>query len=132
MGHAFTPVRLTKETAFQMAVVLYTVYAEAASKETSWDPSQTMDGAIDYSTPEAGAIQLRFSSSCYPTGNFQVVMRVLSMSPESAIEPIRWGTNQIRCAHLKPWLRAPMEWYCFADLQIQEINIGARVDAYRF
>lgn len=89
----------SKETALQMAVVLYTVYAESSSKDVTWDPTQTMDGAIDYSTPDGSAVQLRFSSSpIHPTGNFQVVMRVLSMDPGKAIALCDMGyeSNQIR------------------------------------
>lgn len=89
----------SKETAFQMGVVLYTVYADASSKEISWDPTQIMDGAIDHSAPDGSAVQLRFSSGpIHPTGNFQIVMRVLSMDPGKAIplDQMGYEKKQVR------------------------------------
>lgn len=63
-----------------LGVVLYSVHADAASKDITWDPQQVMDGVIEHRRPSGQAVQLRFSSApIFPTGNFHIVIRLLRM-----------------------------------------------------
>lgn len=71
---------LTAGNAHSLGVVLYSVHADAGSKEVSWDPNQVMDGALEWVTSDGAIYQLRFSSApIYPTGGFHIVIRLLSM-----------------------------------------------------
>ncbi|MBI1891894.1 MAG: Flp pilus assembly complex ATPase component TadA [Burkholderiales bacterium] len=71
---------LTAANAHSLGVVLYSVHADAGSKEVSWDPNQVMDGALEWVTVTGATYQLRFSSApIYPTGGFHIVIRLLSM-----------------------------------------------------
>lgn len=71
---------LTAINAHSLGVVLYSVHADAGSKEVSWDPNQVMDGALEWVTSSGATYQLRFSSApIYPTGGFHIVIRMLSM-----------------------------------------------------
>jgi len=71
---------LTFATARSLGVVLYSVHADAASKDITWDPQQVMDGAIEYQLLNGDPVQLRFSSApIHPSGNFHIVIRVLQM-----------------------------------------------------
>ncbi|CAN5766585.1 ATPase, T2SS/T4P/T4SS family [soil metagenome] len=71
---------LTSVNAHSLGVVLYSVHADAGSKEVSWDPNQVMDGALEWVANNGRTYQLRFSSApIYPTGGFHIVIRILSM-----------------------------------------------------
>lgn len=71
---------VSHDTAKSIGVVLYSVYADASSKDVGWDPQQVMDGAVEWSTASGQQLQLRFSSSpIYPSSNFHIVIRILSM-----------------------------------------------------
>ncbi|KXU35363.1 hypothetical protein AXE65_06405 [Ventosimonas gracilis] len=66
------------ESARAMGVVLYSVQADATSKDVTWDPQQVMDSAIEHRTTDGKQVQLRFSSApIFPSGNFHIVIRVL-------------------------------------------------------
>jgi len=66
------------DSARAMGVVLYSVQADATSKEVTWDPQQVMDSAIEHRTSDGRQVQLRFSSApIFPSGNFHIVIRVL-------------------------------------------------------
>jgi len=66
------------ESARAMGVVLYSVQADATSKDVTWDPQQVMDSAIEHRTSDGRQVQLRFSSApIFPSGNFHIVIRVL-------------------------------------------------------
>lgn len=79
---------VASETAHAMGKVLYSVHADSGSKDVTWDTQSVADGAIEWVAASDGArLQLRFSSSpIYPTGNFQIVIRILTM--EGAAPPI--------------------------------------------
>lgn len=69
------------DAARALGVVLYSVYADATSKDVTWDPQQVMDGAIEHRASGGRHLQLRFSSApIFPSGNFHMVIRVLTMS----------------------------------------------------
>lgn len=71
---------LSRETAQAIGSVLYSVYADAGSKEVTWNSQDVADGAIEWTLQNGKHLQLRFSSSpIYPAGNFHIVIRVLSM-----------------------------------------------------
>lgn len=71
---------LTAESAHSLGVVLYSVHADAASKETTWDPTNVSDGALQWTTKTGASYQLRFSSApIYPNGGFHIVIRLLPM-----------------------------------------------------
>jgi type II secretory ATPase GspE/PulE/Tfp pilus assembly ATPase PilB-like protein len=88
---------ISKEKAHSIAIVLYSVYADASSKEVMWDPQQVMDGSIEWSTRDGTLLQLRFSSApIFPWGNFHIVIRLLSMeAADIAIESLGYSRNQI-------------------------------------
>jgi len=72
---------ISYESARALGVVLYAVYADATSKDVTWDPQQVMDGAIEHRTGDGRHLQLRFSSApIFPAGNFHIVVRLLMMS----------------------------------------------------
>lgn len=71
---------LSYDTARSIGTVLYTVHADAGSKETSWDPGSVQDGVLEWVMNGGTNYQLRFSSSpIYPSGGFHIVVRLLSM-----------------------------------------------------
>jgi type II secretory ATPase GspE/PulE/Tfp pilus assembly ATPase PilB-like protein len=71
---------ISHESARSLGVVLYSVHADATSKEVSWDSQQVMDGVIEYRSDDGRHAQLRFSSApIFPSGNFHIVIRVLLM-----------------------------------------------------
>lgn len=71
---------ITSTMAHSIGVVLYTVHADANSKETSWDPTKVMEAAVEWTTPSNEKWQLRFASSpIFPSESFQIVIRLLSM-----------------------------------------------------
>lgn len=71
---------LSLDSARGLGVVLYSVHADAQSKDITWDPQQVMDGVIEHRRHNGTAVQLRFSSApIFPTGNFHIVIRLLRM-----------------------------------------------------
>lgn len=87
---------LTATNAHSLGVVLYSVHADAGSKEVSWDPNQVMDGALEWVTNEGATYQLRFSSApIYPTGGFHIVIRLLSMEATGLdLDALGYSTEQ--------------------------------------
>lgn len=75
---------ITIDAAKSIGVVLYTVHADASTKDISWDPNQVMDAAVEYATNGGHKVQLRFSSSpIFPSGNFHIVLRVLMLDAQT-------------------------------------------------
>ncbi|TCT10729.1 type II secretory ATPase GspE/PulE/Tfp pilus assembly ATPase PilB-like protein [Tepidamorphus gemmatus] len=71
---------ISMESARGLGVVLYSVHADASSKDVAWDPQQVMDGVIEHQGLGGETVQLRFSSApIFPTGNFHIVIRLLRM-----------------------------------------------------
>lgn len=71
---------ITRETAQAIGSVLYSVYADSGSKDVTWNSQDVADGAIEWTLQSGKHLQLRFSSApIYPSGNFHIVIRVLSM-----------------------------------------------------
>lgn len=87
---------LTAANAHSLGVVLYSVHADAGSKEVSWDPNQVMDGALEWVTSSGAIYQLRFSSApIYPTGGFHIVIRLLSMEAKGMnIDALGYSAEQ--------------------------------------
>jgi len=64
-----------------LAHMVYNTLADSASKEVTLDLDQVMETSIEYELPKNVFIQIRYESTpIYPTGNFQIVLRLLSMS----------------------------------------------------
>lgn len=67
------------DTAMGLGQVLYGVHADVSSKDVGWSIHQVAEGSIDWVTSKGERLQLRFSSSpIYPSGNFQIVVRLMS------------------------------------------------------
>lgn len=74
------------DSARGLGIVLYSVHADAGSKDVLWDPQQVMDGVIEHRSPTGASIQLRFSSApIFPTGNFHIVIRLLRMDASQVL-----------------------------------------------
>lgn len=74
------------EDAKSIGRVLYNVHADASSKETAWNEKQVQDCAIER-TIDGKKVQVRFNSApIYPAGNFQIVLRILVMEQNDAME----------------------------------------------
>lgn len=86
------------DSARALGVVLYSVYADATSKDVTWDPQQVMDGAIEHRTADDRYAQLRFSSApIFPSGNFHIVIRVLLMeSSDSVLTELGYTHEQLQ------------------------------------
>lgn len=86
------------ESANGLGVVLYSVHADASSKDITWDPMQVMDGVIEHRRANGQQIQLRFSSApIFPTGNFHVVIRLLRMeSSKLNLDDLGYSESQQR------------------------------------
>jgi len=88
---------LTAGNAHSLGVVLYSVHADAGSKEVSWDPNQVMDGALEWVTSDGATYQLRFSSApIYPTGGFHIVIRLLAMEAKGlSLDALGYSKEQL-------------------------------------
>lgn len=76
----------TYEIARSLGVVMYSVHADAGSKDVSWNPNDVQDGAFLWSADDGNPYQFRFSSSpIFPNGGFQIVLRMISMSVSTAL-----------------------------------------------
>lgn len=83
---------LEHHEALSMGQVMYGVYADAASKDTTWNPLEVSDGALEWTTKSNRSFQLRFSSSpIHPNGGFQIVLRMLQLSAGTGVEIDRVG-----------------------------------------
>jgi type II secretory ATPase GspE/PulE/Tfp pilus assembly ATPase PilB-like protein len=71
---------ITTRNAEAIAQVLYSVHADASSKDVSWNKDELRDGAIEWNLKSGQKVQMRFSSApIFPSGNFHIVIRLLSM-----------------------------------------------------
>lgn len=78
---------LTHGDALSMGYVMYGVYADAASKETTWNPAEVVDGAFPWETRDRVEYQLRFSSSpIHPNGGFHIVLRLLKLTAGGGLQ----------------------------------------------
>lgn len=69
---------ITTRTALSIGSVLYSVHADAGSKDVTWNHQEVKDGGVEWTLRDGQHLQLRFSSSpIYPSGNFHIVIRVL-------------------------------------------------------
>lgn len=77
---------LSAEAALGLAGLLFDMRADhSAKREIKWAPDVPMDAAIHHRTAEGRQIQIRFASApIYPSGGFQMVMRLLQMNPKAA------------------------------------------------
>jgi len=89
---------ISRESARSLGVVLYSVHADASSKDVAWDPQQVMDGVIEHHTPDGKHVQLRFSSApIFPSGNFHIVIRVLMMdSSDQQLADLGYSASQLQ------------------------------------
>lgn len=88
---------VSAETAHAMGKVLYSVHADSGSKDVTWSTQDVADGAIEWQGERGEQLQLRFSSSpIYPTGNFQIVIRILVMESRApGIDKLGYSQEQI-------------------------------------
>jgi len=88
---------ISRESARSLGVVLYSVHADASSKDVTWDSQQVMDGVIEHHTPTGKHVQLRFSSApIFPSGNFHIVIRVLMMdSSDQQLADLGYSAPQL-------------------------------------
>ncbi|NEX63366.1 GspE/PulE family protein [Noviherbaspirillum galbum] len=83
--------QISKNTAKGIGVVINTVHGDNSSKDVTWDDQQVSDCTYEHTTPKGQQVQVRFSSMpIHPSGNFEIVMRVLVMD-EEGIEADRLG-----------------------------------------
>ncbi len=76
---------VSTETATAIANVLYSVHADASNKGISWSKDEVKDTSIERTMTGGGALQIRFHSApIHPSGNFQVVCRLLVMDGQAA------------------------------------------------
>jgi len=86
---------ISHEEALSMGQVMYSVYADAGSKDSSWNPAEVCDGALEWSTKTGRQFQLRFSSSpIYPGGGFQIVLRMLQLSTGGGVNLDKVGYSE--------------------------------------
>lgn len=77
---------ITADEAKSLGVVMYSVHADAGSKDVSWNPADVQDGAFLWNTDNGDPFQFRFSSSpIFPNGGFQIVLRMISMAVTTAL-----------------------------------------------
>lgn len=75
-------------TARGIGRVLYSVHADAGSKDVTWTITDVADSSIEWESSAGTKLQLRFSSSpIHPFGNFHIVIRVLSS--QAKVPPIK-------------------------------------------
>lgn len=77
---------ITHQEALSLGVCMYSVHADAGSKDVSWNPTEVQDGAFLWSTDAGDPYQFRFASSpIFPNGGFQIVLRMISMAVTTAL-----------------------------------------------
>lgn len=93
------------ETALNAGNILYTVHADANTKDQKWSPDLIQDGAIERTLADGTHIQLRFSSGpIHPAGNFHIVLRILRLDGGS-IRPIEEvGYTKEQCTAIEKML----------------------------
>lgn len=76
---------ISTETATAIANVLYSVHADASNKGVAWSKDEVKDTSIERTMTNGGALQIRFHSApIHPSGNFQMVCRLLVMDGQAA------------------------------------------------
>ncbi len=77
------------ETAKALGQVLYAVHADVQSKKVGWSIHEVSESSIDWPVDHNENLQLRFSSSpIFPTGNFQIVIRIMSTRAQPRALPM--------------------------------------------
>lgn len=90
---------LSRDTAFEMCNVLYSVHADAKSKGVQWTVDKVLDTGIEHTLSDGRKIQIRFSSSpIHPSGNFHMVARLLMMDSKNALDLPRVGYDATHIA----------------------------------
>jgi len=86
---------ISVETGFALAGIYYDVMADNMSKEVKWQHDKALDTVINHTTADGKLVQVRFASSpIYPSGSFQIVMRLLVMDSSSATPLSRIGYTE--------------------------------------
>lgn len=89
---------LSRETAFELCSVLYTVHADVNAKGVQWSIDKVLDTSIEYTSRRGKNVQLRFSSGpIAPAGNFHMVSRLLVMDAEHIVplDEIGYAPNHL-------------------------------------
>ena len=84
-GERVEKASMSFSTAVKVANVYYNVWADEQNKTTAWDHTAVMSTSIERTMPDGKTVQLRFESTpIHPSGNFQIVMRLLRMDEQSS------------------------------------------------
>lgn len=98
-GERVEQANMSAETATAIANVLYTVHADSSSKGVAWSRDEVKDTSIERVTHSGRQVQVRFHTApIHPSGNFQMVCRLLTMDEKTAkhLPDIGYTENQVR------------------------------------
>lgn len=86
------------ETAKALGQVMYGVHADVQSKKVGWNIYEVSESVIDWPVNHSESLQLRFSSSpIFPTGNFHIVVRIMSTkSQPRALSLLGYSAGMIK------------------------------------
>lgn len=86
---------ITHSQAYALGNCMYSVHADAGSKDISWNPEDVQDGAFVWKTDTGEPYQFRFSSSpIYPQKGFQIVLRMISIESSTSLPLTALGYDQ--------------------------------------
>lgn len=89
---------LSHEDLLSMGQVMYGFYADAQSKDPTWNPMAVTECSLEWTTSttvEQEQYQLRFSSSpIHPGGGFQIVLRMLKLTAGGGIQLNQVGYSE--------------------------------------
>ncbi|WP_130537720.1 GspE/PulE family protein [Thiomicrorhabdus indica] len=87
---------ISKQTAESICNILYQIYADSSSKDVTWSADSVKDASINYVTKDNKQVQIRFNSApIYPSGNFQIVTRLLIHHDLPSIAQIGYSSGQV-------------------------------------
>lgn len=98
-GERLEKATMSFSTAVKVAIVLYNIWADEQNKTTAWDHTAVMSTSIERQMPDGKTLQLRFESTpIHPSGNFQIVMRLLRMDEQSSrpIDEMGYTSEMVR------------------------------------
>lgn len=98
-GERLEKAAMSFSTAVKVATVLYNIWADEQNKTTAWDQTAVMSTSIERQMPDGKTLQLRFESTpIHPSGNFQIVMRLLRMDEQSSrpIDEMGYTSEMVR------------------------------------
>lgn len=104
-GHRVLAKNITFNTGYALASIFYDVMADNSSKAVKWQDDKPLDTVINYTARSGQQIQIRFASApIYPSGSFQIVMRLLVMDTQAAIDLPKIGYTDAQRAAIDEML----------------------------